>query len=191
MPLPEAVASPPKPFLEEPLLYLSLYFKTHRQRYYDLGQLVRTAWVRGQASLRTPATRPAAPSDRNLQARGLGSPRSTYAVVGRLPRREAVFVQRVPEETIGAPVWTHLLRLIIGDPPRHPNAGKTHGESVAEQDSSQLFGRDHGAPPRNPFGLTVCVRKGQDMLSTSILAIRKLHISETNLDALSLGDHVA
>src|SRR5881392_1482827 len=27
--------------LSEPLLYLSLYFKTHRQRYYDLLQTVR------------------------------------------------------------------------------------------------------------------------------------------------------
>lgn len=32
--------------LSEPILYLSLYFKTHRQRYYDLLQKVRTdgAW---------------------------------------------------------------------------------------------------------------------------------------------------
>jgi Fic family protein len=28
--------------LKEPMLYLSLYFKTHRQRYYDLLQIVRT-----------------------------------------------------------------------------------------------------------------------------------------------------
>lgn len=35
-----------KGILREPLLYLSLYFKTHRQRYYDLLQFVRTkgAW---------------------------------------------------------------------------------------------------------------------------------------------------
>jgi Fic family protein len=31
--------------LHEPLLYLSLYFKTHRQRYYDLLQRVRTEGV--------------------------------------------------------------------------------------------------------------------------------------------------
>ena len=31
--------------LREPLLYLSLYFKTHRQRYYDLLQRVRTEGV--------------------------------------------------------------------------------------------------------------------------------------------------
>lgn len=31
--------------LEEPLLYLSLYFKTHRERYYDLLQRVRTEGV--------------------------------------------------------------------------------------------------------------------------------------------------
>ncbi len=31
--------------LREPLLYLSLYFKTHRDRYYDLLQRVRTAGV--------------------------------------------------------------------------------------------------------------------------------------------------
>src|SRR5213079_2842755 len=31
--------------LREPLLYLSLYFKTHRQRYYDLLQRVRTEGI--------------------------------------------------------------------------------------------------------------------------------------------------
>jgi len=31
--------------LREPLLYLSLYFKAHRQRYYDLLQRVRTEGV--------------------------------------------------------------------------------------------------------------------------------------------------
>jgi Fic family protein len=35
-----------KGVLREPLLYLSLYFKTHRQRYYDLLQRVRTEGVR-------------------------------------------------------------------------------------------------------------------------------------------------
>jgi Fic family protein len=34
-----------KGVLREPLLYLSLYFKTHRQRYYDLLQRVRTEGV--------------------------------------------------------------------------------------------------------------------------------------------------
>jgi Fic family protein len=34
-----------KGVLREPLLYLSLYFKTHRQRYYDLLQRVRTQGV--------------------------------------------------------------------------------------------------------------------------------------------------
>jgi Fic family protein len=34
-----------KGILREPLLYLSLYFKTHRQRYYDLLQRVRTEGV--------------------------------------------------------------------------------------------------------------------------------------------------
>ena len=34
-----------KGILREPLLYLSLYFKTHRQRYYDLLQRVRTEGI--------------------------------------------------------------------------------------------------------------------------------------------------
>src|SRR5215471_3168166 len=34
-----------KGVLREPLLYLSLYFKTHRQRYYDFLQRVRTKGV--------------------------------------------------------------------------------------------------------------------------------------------------
>jgi Fic family protein len=34
-----------KGILQEPLLYLSLYFKTHRQRYYDLLQRVRTEGI--------------------------------------------------------------------------------------------------------------------------------------------------
>ena len=34
-----------KGVLKEPLLYLSLYFKTHRERYYDLLQRVRTEGV--------------------------------------------------------------------------------------------------------------------------------------------------
>ena len=34
-----------KGVLREPLLYLSLYFKTHRQRYYDLLQRVRTEGI--------------------------------------------------------------------------------------------------------------------------------------------------
>jgi Fic family protein len=34
-----------KGILREPLLYLSLYFKTHRQRYYDLLQRVRTQGI--------------------------------------------------------------------------------------------------------------------------------------------------
>jgi Fic family protein len=34
-----------KGILREPLLYLSLYFKTHRQRYYDLLQRVQTEGI--------------------------------------------------------------------------------------------------------------------------------------------------
>lgn len=96
--------------LREPLLYLSLYFKQHRQTYYELLQAVREtgAWEQwlavflrgivvtaGQAIATAPASSSCTPRDRD-RIEGLGRPAATALRVHQLSQRKALVTIPTP-----------------------------------------------------------------------------------------------
>jgi Fic family protein len=112
--------------LSEPLLYLSLYFKTHRQRYYDLLQTVRQegdweTWLRFFLEGVATTAEEASASARQIlelfardrkRVEGLGRPAGSALRVHQLLERHPLLtIRRAAEELrLSSPTVTAALR---------------------------------------------------------------------------------